>query len=91
MLRVFHLDITKVNLDVAFVFIYKCFSFFHMYGVSVLFGCLHMFAMVTHVFSSFFWYFCKCFTRTLQVFQLFRTYVVSVLFRCCKSRLGVVH
>jgi hypothetical protein len=27
----------------------------------------------------------------LQVFQLFRTYVVSVSSRCCKSRSGVAH
>jgi hypothetical protein len=27
----------------------------------------------------------------LQVFQLFRTYVASVSFGCCKSRSGVTH
>jgi hypothetical protein len=38
-----------------------------------------MFPMATHVFSSFFWCFCKCFRLMLQVFQLFRTYVASDL------------
>jgi hypothetical protein len=40
-----------------------------------------MFAIATHVFSSFF-------SGILQVFQ---TYVTSVLSRCCKSRSGVAH
>jgi hypothetical protein len=30
-------------------------------------------------------------TRMLQVFQLFRTYVASVLFGCCKNRSDVAH
>jgi hypothetical protein len=33
------------------------------------------------------WDFCKRFRRMLKVFQLFRTYVASVSFKCCKSRL----
>jgi hypothetical protein len=40
-----------------------------------------MFAMATHVFSGF--------SGVLQVFQLFRTYVVSV--SCCKSRSSIAH
>jgi hypothetical protein len=40
--------------------------------------------MATHVFSS-------CFKHMLQVFQLFRTYVTNVFFRCCKSRYDVAH
>ena len=48
----FHLDVVKVDLDVAYIC--KCFKCFHTYVVNILSGCLHMFAMVTHVFSSFF-------------------------------------
>jgi hypothetical protein len=40
-----------------------------------------MFAMTTHVFSSFF-------SNVLQVFQ---TYVAGVLSGCCNSRSGVAH
>jgi hypothetical protein len=50
-----------------------------------------MFAMATHVFSSFFLLFCKCFRYTLQAFQLFRTHVANVSSECYKSRLGVAH
>ena len=40
---------------------------------------------------SVFYVFCKCFRRMLQVFQLFWTYVASVLSECCKSRSDVAH
>jgi hypothetical protein len=46
-----------------------------------------MFPIAAHVFSSFFW----CFGRMLQVFQLFWTYVASVLSVCYKSRSDVAH
>ena len=40
--------------------------------------------MATHMFPS-------CFIRILQVFQLFRVYVVNVSCRCCKNISGVAH
>jgi len=38
-------------------------------------------------------FFCvlQVFQRMLQVFQLFRMYVASVSFRCCKNRSDVAH
>jgi hypothetical protein len=42
-------------------------------------------------FSSVFQLCCMCFRHMLQVFQLFRKYVISVSFGCCKSRSGVAH
>jgi hypothetical protein len=44
MLQVFHLDATKVNLDVAYVAMaihacFKCFICFHTYVLSVSFRC----------------------------------------------------
>jgi hypothetical protein len=69
MLQVFHLDIAKVDLVVAYIC--KCFKCFHTYVVSVSSECLHMFAMATHVFPSFFLVFCECFRHMLQVCQLF--------------------
>jgi hypothetical protein len=50
-----------------------------------------MFAMATHVFLSFLWYFASVFRRTLQMFQLFRMYVASTSSGCYKSRSGVAH
>jgi hypothetical protein len=66
MLQVFHLDVSQVDLDVAYIWN----------------GC-------TNVLSL--WDFCKHFRRMLKVFQLFRTYVASVSFECCKSRSNVAH
>jgi hypothetical protein len=51
------------------VFSYVCCKYF-----------ICMFAMATHLFSSFFWF-----------LQVFLTYVVSVLFGCYKSRSCVAH
>jgi hypothetical protein len=64
-------------------------SVFHMYVASVLSGFLHMFATITHVFSSFLGFF-KCFRHMLQMFQPFLTYVTRVSFGCCKST-SVLH
>jgi hypothetical protein len=50
-----------------------------------------MFAMATHVYFKFLWCVCKCFRHMLQVLQLFRTYVTSILSGCCKSRSVIVH
>jgi hypothetical protein len=117
MLQVFHLDITKIDLDVAYI--YKCFRCFHMYVASVSSGyyknrsgcciyiqvfqvfsyvyckCFHLDVAMfcdgyTHAFK-YFLVFCKCFKRMLQVFQLFRTYVVSVSSGYYKSRSHVTH
>jgi hypothetical protein len=60
------------------------FQMFHTYVASVFIWMLHMFVMATHVF-------CKCYRCMLLVFQLFRTYVVSVLSGYCKNRSGVAH
>jgi hypothetical protein len=87
-LQVFHLDVAKLDRDVAYIC--KCFRCFYTYVATILSWCLHMFAMATHVFSSFF-LFCKYFRRMLQVFHLFRMYVASVSSECYKSRSGVTH
>jgi hypothetical protein len=86
MMQVFYLDVTELDWDVAYI--YASVSCFYAYVASLSSWCLHMFAMATHVFSSFF-VFCKCLRRMLQVFQLFQTYVVSVLSGCCKNRSDV--
>jgi hypothetical protein len=79
MLQVFHLDITKVYLDVA----YTCMLQTYVLSISyVRCKCFHLnVAYVcndyTRVFK-FFLVFCKCFRCMLQGFQLFRTYVASI-------------
>ena len=75
MVQVLHLDVTKVDLDIAYIC--KYFKYFHTYVISVF---ICMFAMATHVVSSFLWCFasvsdvcCKCFNcfgRMLQMFSL---------------------
>jgi hypothetical protein len=84
---VFYIDIAKVDWGPVTMATYVCFKYIleifylfqtYAYVASVPSGCLHMFAMATNVFSSFFLVFCKCFKHMLQVFQLFRTYVTSV-------------
>jgi hypothetical protein len=65
--------IWNVAMQVFRVFSYVCCKCF-----------IWMFAMATHMFSRFFWCFCKCFKRMLQVFQLFWTYVASISSGCCK-------
>jgi hypothetical protein len=87
MLQAFHLDVAKVDLDIAYIC--KCFRCFDTYVASILSGCFYMFAMATQVFSSFFCVFasvsdvcCKCFScfsRLLQVFHLHVTKVGRVL------------
>jgi hypothetical protein len=73
------LDVAKVDLDVAYIC--KCFRGFHIYVASVSSKCLYMFALATHMFSSFFDVFTsvsdvcyKCFScfgrNILQVFHL---------------------
>ena len=89
MLQVFYLDVTKVDLNVAKVDLYVAYTCMLQVYVSSILGVsyvcckrfiwiLHMFCngySATHVFS---W----CFRRILKVFQLFRTYVVSISSRC---------
>jgi hypothetical protein len=88
MLQVYHLDVAKVDLNVTYIYAIQVFSY-------ICCKCFHlhvaMFAMATHVFFKFSIVFCKCFRCMLQVFQLFWTYVASVLSECCKSRSDVAH
>jgi hypothetical protein len=65
MLEMFHLDIAKVDLDVAYIC--KCFKCFHTYDASVFHLDVAMFTIATHVFSSF-----------SDVLQVFQTYVAGV-------------
>jgi hypothetical protein len=55
---------------------------FHTYIATILSGC----CICLQWFSRVFMCFCKCFTRLLQVFQLFRMNVLSVSSWCFKSR-----
>jgi hypothetical protein len=84
-LQVFHLDVAKVYLNIAYIC--KCFRCFHTYVASVLSRCLQW----LHTYFQGFLVFCKCFRHMLQVFQLFQMYIASVLSRCCESRSGVAH
>jgi hypothetical protein len=52
MLQVFHLDVAKVDLDVAYIC--KCFKCFHTYVASVFIWMFAIFAMAKYVVSSFF-------------------------------------
>jgi hypothetical protein len=61
-LQVFHLDIVKVDLDVAYIC--KCLKRFNTYVASVF---ICMFAMATHEVSSF-----------SGLSQVFQTYIASV-------------
>jgi hypothetical protein len=51
--------------------------------------CLDVPYILQWLFLSVFKCFYKCFRRMLQVFQLFRTYVLNVSFGCFKSTSGV--
>jgi hypothetical protein len=66
-----------VYLDIACVSHICCMCFIWM---------LHIFC---NWFLSVFMCFYKCFRRMLQVFQLFRTYVINVSFGCLKYRSGI--
>jgi hypothetical protein len=95
MLQVFHLDVAKsrfgccIYMQVLQVFSYVCCKCYYLDVAMFCNGYTHAF--------KFFFMFCKCFKfrRMLQVFQLFRTYVASVLSGCftcgtgptCRSRL----
>jgi hypothetical protein len=83
MLQVFHLNVAKLDQDVAYLckcIISKCFRCFYTYVASVLSRCLHVCNGYTRVFKFFF-----------GVLQVFQTYIASVLFGYCKSRSGVAH
>ena len=89
MLQAFYLDVTKVDLDIAYTcmlqaYVFKCFKVFHMYVCKCFIWMLHMFAMV---FKCFFRHFRrKCFRRLFLVFHLF---FVTVASGCFKSRSGI--
>jgi len=89
---VFHLDVAKLDLDAAYIYIYVSVSGVFIRTLQVFSsGCVVYFCNgYTRVFK-FFLLFCKCFERMLQVFPLFRTYVAIVSSRCCKSKSGVAH
>jgi hypothetical protein len=87
MFEVFHVDVAKIDLDVAYACMLQsvCFRCFHKDVASVSsrcctsrFGCCIYLKWLHKCFKS---------LRFLQAFQLFRTYVASVSFKCCKSRL----
>jgi hypothetical protein len=76
MLQVFHLDVAKIDLDVAYTC--KYFMCFHMYVAIVSSGFLHMFVMATHVFLSFFW----CFLQVFETYVASVSPVLDVCYRC---------
>jgi hypothetical protein len=83
--KCFHTDVAKVDWNVAYVL-----QWLYTYVVSdcsKCFICLYIFAMTFKCFQVF----CKSFGHMVQVFQLFRTYVVSASSRCRKSRSDVAH
>jgi hypothetical protein len=80
-LQVFHLDVAKVDLDVA----YTCMLQAYVSSVSgVSYTCCKCFIRMLHMFAMTF----KCFPGVLQVFQ---TYIANVSSGCCKSRASVAH
>jgi hypothetical protein len=125
---VFHVDVAKVDRDVAHVAmaIHVCFKYmflmFHLFqtcGSSVSSRCcksrfrccmyMQVFQVFSYVYFKYFHLdvpmFCNGYTHAfkfflcfasvsnlmLQVFQLFRTYIASVLSGCCRSRSDVAH
>jgi hypothetical protein len=74
MLQVFYLDVAKLDRDVRYIC--KCFKCFQTYVTSVLSWCLHIFAMITHVLSSF--------LSGLQVFQMYVICVLACFVLTCK-------
>ena len=70
----FHLDVAKVDLDVAYIC--KCYKCFHTYVTSVFYLDVAMFLMATHVFSSL--------SDILQVFQTYFASVSADSDICCK-------
>jgi hypothetical protein len=90
MLQVFHLDVAKVDMHVAYIC--KCFICFHTYVANVSSRCLQCLHTCFQVFLVSL--ICKCFScfrRMLQVLQLFQTYVASASSGCCKSRSNIAH
>jgi hypothetical protein len=85
--QMFYLFQTSVATGCCIYIVFQLFSY-------ICCKCFHldfvMFAMATHMFSSFL-VFCNCFRHMLQLFQLFWTYVASVLSECCKRRSDVAH
>jgi hypothetical protein len=95
MLQVFHLDVAKGDLDIAYTCKLQAYVS-SVLGVSYLCcKCFHL--DVAYVYNShirvfkFFLVFCRCFRCMLQMFQLFWTYVAGALSGCYKNRSGVAH
>jgi hypothetical protein len=88
MLRVFHLDVAKIDRNVAHVVVA-----IHVYVPNFSFRfpdvCLQVFRLdVAYVFlryEVFSGVFCKCLVCMFRVFQLFHTYVASVSSGCFKK------
>jgi ABC-type proline/glycine betaine transport system permease subunit len=85
--KCFHLDDAKVDLNVAYTYIFQMLQVFHASVASVSSRYYIMFEMVSSVFRCF----CKCFRHMFQVFHLFLLYVITVASECFKSRSGVAH
>jgi hypothetical protein len=87
MLRVFYLDVAKVDLDVANAcckHIFRCFirmlQVFHLDVAYVCNSC-----------QVFFTCFCKCFRRLFQVFHMSSFVCAIVAFEYFKSRSDIAH
>jgi hypothetical protein len=97
-LQLFHIDITKIDWDVAFVVMAICFRRIlqvFLFGYCIcfipqvfLYGCCVCFEMTFQVFS-------RCFLNVsnayFNCFICFQTLVASVSSRCFKSKSGVTH
>jgi hypothetical protein len=82
-LSVFHLDITKVDLNVA----YTCMLQAYVSNV-----CFKGFIWMLHIFCNGYTYFFRCFRRMLQMFQLFRRCILQVFdLNIAKVDRGVVY
>jgi hypothetical protein len=87
MLQVFHMDVAKVDWDVAYVErLFQMFLLFFRHMLQAcLFGCCICFI---HMFAIILFEYCICFAMVFQVFsgffQVFQTHVSSVssVFRC---------
>jgi hypothetical protein len=95
MLHVFHVDVAKVDLNVAYVamaiYVYckrlsKCFSYFrrmlHVFYLGV--ALMLFYPDVAYDFTHMLHMFCNGYTRISLVFQMYVASVSTVLDICCK-------
>jgi hypothetical protein len=104
---VFHMDVAKIDRDVAYVsmIVHVCFKllfpmfhlFFKMYVASMFIWMLGM--LHTYIASVFIWMLCMDLQWFSSIFHVFlqvciiclQTYVASVASICFKSRSGIAH